>query len=47
VAAGVRALLLAVHSRYPLTHIVLTALLPRADDVYNNVLVRAFASLAA
>jgi hypothetical protein len=30
---------------FSLTHIVLTALLPRADDVYNNVLVRGYDSL--
>jgi hypothetical protein len=29
---------------FSLTHIVLTALLPRADDVYNNVLVRGYDS---
>jgi hypothetical protein len=30
----------------PLTHILLTALLLRVDNVYNNVLVRTLASFA-
>jgi hypothetical protein len=30
----------------PLTHILLTALLLRADNVYNDVLVRTLASFA-
>mmetsp|Transcript_39362 Transcript_39362/g.85638 ORF Transcript_39362/g.85638 Transcript_39362/m.85638 type:complete len:546 (-) Transcript_39362:146-1783(-) len=36
VAAGVRALLLALRNRFPRAHMVLTALLPRADDIYTE-----------